>query len=339
MNGRQAVIDALLHKEHDTVPYHYNFTNQALTKIVAYTGSSDIQKKPGACMNYGQYQGRPQELENRAGFYLDEFGVTWNRTGADKDIGVIEQPIIKSLENSTYTFPAIDESKLRAEYDSLTSNKNGRFTMAGFGLFFFERSWSLMGMENLLMNMIDCPVELHNFLDQLCNYYLEMLDIALQYDIDGVYFGDDWGQQKGLIMGPDYWRQFIKPYIKRIYDRVKSKGKFVVQHSCGDCQEIFPDLIDIGLDCYQTFQPEIYDIRGIKAAYGHDLTFWGGISTQRCLPFMTPEEVRSETIRIIRTMKPGGGYIAGPTHALPSDIPPENILAMIDVFQNQLQYL
>lgn len=79
MNGRQAVIDALLHKEHDTVPYHYNFTNQALTKIVAYTGSSDIQKKPGACMNYVQYQGRPQELENRAGFYLDEFGVTWNR--------------------------------------------------------------------------------------------------------------------------------------------------------------------------------------------------------------------------------------------------------------------
>lgn len=46
MNGHQAVIDALLHKEHDTVPYHYNFTNQALTKIVAYTGSSDIQKSP-----------------------------------------------------------------------------------------------------------------------------------------------------------------------------------------------------------------------------------------------------------------------------------------------------
>ncbi|MEI8167046.1 MAG: ABC transporter permease, partial [Chloroflexales bacterium] len=46
----------------------------------------------------------------------------------------------------------------------------------------------------------------------------------------------------------------------QLYERAKRGGFFVVQHSCGDVHELFPDLIEIGLDCYQTFQPEIYDI-------------------------------------------------------------------------------
>jgi uroporphyrinogen decarboxylase len=124
-----------------------------------------------------------------------------------------------------------------------------------------------------------------------------------------------------------------------MYAAVKSKGKFVIQHSCGDVSDIYPDLIDIGLDCYQTFQPEIYDIAAIKREYGGDLSFWGGVSTQRLLPFATPDGVRDKTVEIMRIMGKGGGFIASPTHAIPGDVPPENVEAMIDVFQNQDKYL
>jgi uroporphyrinogen decarboxylase len=159
--------------------------------------------------------------------------------------------------------------------------------------------------------------------------------MALQWDIDGMLFGDDWGMQHGLIMGPRMWRKFLKPCLKRMYGRVKSAGKFVLQHSCGDISEVYPDLAEIGLDAHQTFQPEIYDIAEIKRQYAGKLSFWGGISTQRLLPFATPDEVRSETARIIGVMGQGGGFIAAPTHAVPPDVPPENILAMADVFQHQ----
>jgi uroporphyrinogen decarboxylase len=196
-----------------------------------------------------------------------------------------------------------------------------------------------MGMENVLVSMVANPEELEILYDRICDYYLNLLDIALEYDIDGVYFGDDWGQQSGLIMGPHYWRRFIKPRMARLYGRVKSKGKYVFQHSCGDCHEIFPDLIEIGLDCYQTFQPEIYDIEMMKKLYGSRLTFWGGISVQRCLPFMSPEEVKSETIRIINMLRDGGGLIVAPTHAITDDVPPQNMLAMFDVFLHQNNYL
>ena len=76
--------------------------------------------------------------------------------------------------------------------------------MAGFGFVMFERLWSLMGMENALASMVACPDELDAFLDRICDYFCHLIDIALEYDFDGIYFGDDWGQQKGLIMGPGH---------------------------------------------------------------------------------------------------------------------------------------
>ena len=187
--------------------------------------------------------------------------------------------------------------------------------------------------------MLACPDELEEFFDRICDYFVRLVDVALEYDaLDGIYFGDDWGQQHGTIMGPSHWRRFIKPRMARLYQRVKDKGKFVIQHSCGDNHEILGDLIEIGLDCYQTFQPEVYDIVDVKKRYGDKLAFWGAVSTQQILCRCTPQQVKDEIVRVVKILSPGGGLIIAPTHAMPYDIPPENILAMAEVFQNQEKY-
>ncbi len=335
MTRKERVIKALRHEQTSIIPYFTEFTEQAKENMIHYFGNEHFESNWGLHLHYTQYWGWPTELPDRPGYFRDDFKAVWNRSGADKDIGVIDHPIIEDLEDYTYEFPGIDEQRLRKEYEELIATKEDKFTMAGFGFCMFERSWSLMGMENVLINMITNPDELEVLYDRICDYNLKLIDIALEYEIDGVYFGDDWGQQKGLIMGPSHWRRFIKPRMKRMYERVKSKGKFVMQHSCGDIQEIFEDLIEIGLDCYQTFQPEIYHLEMIKEKYGKDLTFWGGISTQQLLPYATPQEVKKETERIMKIMGQNGGYIAAPTHAVPFDVPPENIKAMMEVFLNQ----
>lgn len=90
----------------------------------------------------------------------------------------------------------------------------------------FERAWSLMGMENVLMSMLICPDELDELFDRICDYYLPMIDFGLlEYDVDAVYFGDDWGQQRGLIMGPNHWRHFLKPRMARLYRAGESRGE------------------------------------------------------------------------------------------------------------------
>ncbi len=338
MTRRQIVIDALNHKNTCKIPYNLDFTEQALENLIEYTKDPDIDKKLGEYLSYKQYWGWPTEMPDKPGYFKDEFGVEWNRNGADKDIGLPEEYQIEDLEDYDYTFPTFDEARLRAECEELTKDKvaDDRFIMYGFGFLMFERAWALADMENVLCSMVTCPEETEEFFQKIGDYYLKLLDVALEYDFDGIYFGDDWGQQKGLIMGPHFWRQYIKPQMARLYKRVKDKGIFVMQHSCGDCHEIFPDLIEIGLDCYQTFQPEVYDIAKMKELYGDKLAFWGAISTQQVLPFVKPEEVKAEVKRIAKTLYKNGGLIIAPTHALAFDVPPENIMAMLEAF-NELE--
>ena len=137
-----------------------------------------------------------------------------------------------------------------------------------------------------------------------------------------------------LIMGAPFWRTFIKPRMEAMYRRAKKNGKFVLQHSCGDIQDVFEDLIEIGLDCYQTVQPEIYDLNEIKNKYGSRLCFWGTISTQQALPRLSPAEIEKVISDTVKIMRPGGGFILAPTHAIPQDVPAENVMAMLKCFKS-----
>jgi len=339
MTKKERVVNALNHKESDIIPYHADFTEHEYSKIVKYTNDTRFMDKLGLHLHYTQYWGWPTEAPDRPGFFRDAFNVTWNRTGPDKDIGVIDAPIIGKPDISLWYEPELDAERYRAELQETINSSESKFTFPGIGFSMFERAWSMCGMENLLIYMIEEPDFVHELLDRICEYNLKVIDIANEYPFDGFYIGDDWGQQKGLIMGPKLWREFIKPRIKRMYERARVNGKFVIQHSCGDNYTLFPDLIEIGMNCYQTFQPEIYDIEKVKREFGKDLTFWGGISTQQLLPKAAPDEIIRETIRIMNIMGQGGGYIAAPTHAVPGDVPPESIFAMFDVFMNQNKYL
>ena len=335
MTKRDRVISAVNHIDTGFVPYNIFLTMQAHDSLIDYVNDPDYINRIGNHIAQAYYDGYPEETEPGAGYWKDQFGVLWNRNGADKDIGVIEGLQIPEPTLSGYTFPKLDEARIRENYEQVLADAGDKCTIGAIGFSMFERAWTLRGMENLLADMVMEPDFVDELLDAICAYNLKIIDIGLEYPIDGFHFGDDWGQQKGLIMGPNYWRRFIKPRQKIMYEKVRAAGKFVSQHSCGDIQEIFPDLIDIGLNVYQTFQPEIYDIPTVKREFGKDLTFWGGISTQRVLPFVKPEEVKNVTREMIRVMGSGGGYIAAPTHSVPADVPSENIVALVEAFQNQ----
>lgn len=335
MTRRERVIKALRHESTDIVPYNIDFTLQEEERVAKFLGDPDFVKKIGNHIDCTYFGSSNTELEGSPGYFVDDFGVRWNKNGADKDIGVIDGFVIEEPEIGRYKLPEIDFESLHNDYRDLVNNGADTFKLGMIGFSMFERAWSLRGMENILTDMLLEPEFVHWLLDSICDFNLKIIDLALSYDIDGFYFGDDWGQQSGLIMGPELWRTFIKPRMAKMYARVKSKGKFVIQHSCGDIQQIMPDLIDIGLDVYQTFQPEIYDIKAIKRQYGSKLSFWGGISTQRLLPYSNPEELKKVVPEMMKILGENGGYIAGPTHSVPGDVPPENIVALIEIFQNQ----
>ena len=332
MTNRERVIAALNFEKTDFTPYSVGFTQQMLAKMIAHTGNPDYLKTLNNHITMVRLN-KPQ-TELRPEFFIDEYGVIWNKSGVDKDIGVVDKYLIQSPEElDAFEFPPVDEAFIRGQVENMLANVGGNFRMVAFGFALFERAWTLRGMENLLCDMLVEPEFAHALLDRVTDRMMEILDIVLEYDIDCVYFGDDWGQQKGLIMGPKCWRTFIKPRLERLYGRVHAAGKFVAQHSCGDIREILDELHEIGLNIYETFQPEIYGYDYAEKLKGK-ITIWGGISTQRDLPIKTADGVKAVTRELLAAFK-WGGLVASPTHDIPGDVPPENVIAMMEVLENQ----
>jgi uroporphyrinogen decarboxylase len=119
-----------------------------------------------------------------------------------------------------------------------------------------------------------------------------------------------------------------------MYGTVRDAGKYVMIHSDGDVDELFDDLIDAGVNCYNPFQPEVMDIDRLLPSYRGRLCFHGGLSTQRTLPFGTPEQVRAEVRRLLE-LGSEGGYIFAASHDVEGDVPLGNMLAMIETVQSQ----
>jgi uroporphyrinogen decarboxylase len=145
-----------------------------------------------------------------------------------------------------------------------------------------------------------------------------VVEEMLKYD-DGLLYGDDWGQQRGLIFRPK--RVVSSGAHRQLYGAVKRSGRTVMIHSCGKVQELFPDLIEVGLDVFNPFQPDVMDPYEMKRQYGHLLSFFGGVSVQHLLPHGTPAEIRAEARRMMDQVGLGGGFIIAPSHDMPGDIP------------------
>ena len=322
MTKRDIVIRTLNHQESRVIPYFLEMTEETEKKMIAYTGDEKFFEHTDSYLA----QERNESFTDLSdGKFQDMFGVIWDKGAQEGDFGIAIGHPIPDSEIGDYKFPEPDEKLIREKCERLVAQKD-KFTMYIIGFSLYERLWTLHGIEQTLEDFLLEPEFIDEVLDGIVEYNCKVVDIVAQYPIDCIFYGDDWGQQQGLIMGYPLWKRFIKPRLKKMYDHVKKYGMYVAQHSCGDCRQVFPDLVELGLDIYNTFQPEVYDIVDFKERFGKDLTFYGAISTQKILPFKTPEEVRVEMHRIMDILGKDGGYILAPTHAMPGDIPEENVL-------------
>lgn len=334
MTSRERVFTALSHEQPDRVPYCVGFTAKAHAKLAEYFGDPDFAGKIHNDLAAFDVGIAEDWHEVRPCVWRDEFGVEWDQS-VDKDIGVVCNRVVDESTIDEAPFPNPDDPRRWKPFEAMPSSLKDTFKVANLGFSLFERAWTLFGMENLLMAMATTPDVVNRLLDRILAYNLRIVERACSYEVDAMMFGDDWGSQAGLIMGPDLWRMYIKPRIRQMYGAARDHGKFVFIHSCGKVDELFPDLIECGLNCFNPFQPEVMDPYQTKQRYGDELSFFGGISTQKTLPYATPDEVRAEVERLLREVGRNGGYIAAPAHATPGDAKAENMAAMLEVLENQ----
>ena len=207
-------------------------------------------------------------------------------------------------------------------------------------LFPFERAYAMQGMETLLLNMARDPDFARALMERNAVYCKQLMGRFLEElgdNVDIIKIGDDLGTQESLMISPKMYREILKPihadFISYIKARTKAKILF---HSDGDVAPLIDDFVEIGVDILnpiQTSAGSMSDLPSLKKRHGKNIVFCGGIDTHRILPFGSPEEVRQEVKRVINILGPGGGCMIGPVHTVMNDVPPENVLAMVDAVE------
>lgn len=336
MNTKRGIIKALLDGQPiPYVPWQCGFTKEALARLQAHLGKVDWEDAvDNHILKLGHSTGFFESIGNDR--YRDEFGVVWDRS-IEKDIGNVEGLVLPEPTLNGYTFPDSEDNRYFENIPGQLEARGDCFRMYCIGFSLFERAWTLRGMDNILIDFYENPDFVHALLDAIADYNIARIKKALTYDIDAVYFGDDWGQQSGLIMGPDLWREFIRPRVARMYRVARNAGKYQVIHSCGDIRLLIDDLIELGVNMINPFQPEAMDVEDLLTRYRGRVTFYGGLSTQRTLPYGTVEQVQAESRRLLE-LGAHGGLLFSPAHAVEGDTPIENMLAFLNELRAQPGY-
>ncbi len=264
--------------------------------------------------------------------WVDEWGTGWEDDGFGAKA---EQfPLVEGYHVlDSYPFPSATNNDRFDEVDPILEKRGDRYVRASVWFTLFERMWMLRGFENMLIDPYLYEREFCYLRDKITDYTLEIIDRWLERKVDGIFFSDDWGSQKGLLINPEDWRKYYKPTYKKLFDRVLSSGTHVWMHLCGNIQSILPDLIDIGLNVLNPVQPQAMNVETLAKEFGGKVCFYGGVDVQGTLITGTPRDVKDEVKKLIELFGSfNGGYIGGPSHSVMPETPLDNVIAMYECF-------
>jgi uroporphyrinogen decarboxylase len=331
LSDKDWIYSTVSHKETERVPYHFDFTPPARKKIADHYGSDDIENTLSLPIRWGgTHTAKPlyADTDTYGEQAVDEFGVTWSVSDMDRGAPII--PGITKPDLSGYNFPDPNADYRFEDIDTWCDENKDHFRLLWIGEL-WERATFIRSMEELLLDLTINKKFVFELLEGITDYIIKTMKILMErYDFEAFSLSDDYGTQKALQMSPGDWQKFIKPFLGQIFELARENGKIMMVHTCGNVFEVIGDMIDIGLDILHPIQPETMDIYKLKAEFGRELTFQGGLGTQNFLPRATPDKIRDEVKILKNKMGMGGGYILEPGITIQGDIPVDNLLAMIE---------
>jgi uroporphyrinogen decarboxylase len=212
--------------------------------------------------------------------------------------------------------------------------RQSHFIVGDMELTMFDMMAQLVGLEKLLLDMAMGEPYVEALIDKTMNFALAVGKRLVSMGVDGIWAGDDFGSQNGLLISPPMWRRYFKERYRHVYAQLKmvNPNVMIMQHSDGAVASILDEWIEVGLEVFNPVQPNVpgHSPEELKNKFGDRLSFWGAIDQQSLLPFGTPLEIEADVKAKIAVLGRGGGYMAAPAHIIQAETPMENVEAFIN---------
>jgi len=345
MTSRERILAAANRQAPDRVPRIVPLERYVWNQMASYFGTTDLAVPLKTDMIW--VGPAPTTLQNNYARYFSRPGVTWEEWGRGR---IWDQ----AGQYAEYLYP-LEQAETVAEiaaypwpdytapyrWDGLKERVEGLhargYAVCGaLAETVFEIAWQIRGMDRLFADIIENDEKAAVLLDAITRQRIAAARAYAAAGADLIELGDDVAMQTGLLMSKRMYRQWFKPRLTQIIQAAREVNPRIKiwYHSDGKINDLIPDLIEAGIDILNPVQPECVDHAWVKAEYGAQLAFSGGLGVQSVLPFGSVEEVREHVRATIHTLGAGGGLIVGPSHVIERDVPQENILAMLQAIDD-----
>ncbi|MGQ9501906.1 MAG: uroporphyrinogen decarboxylase family protein [Anaerolineae bacterium] len=365
MNSRQRVIAALTRRElPDRVPLQFDLSRALADRLCQKYGitphyttayyedvtyrlsNNDLRVAMGSdCVVVGA--GLPRNYEHpvdKDSCIINEFGMRMRQGPIYME--VVEHPlahVTEAAEVEDFPFP---DPLADGRYDDAVAyiEKYGGeyFIIGDVELTMFDMMQQLVGMEKLLTDMAMGMPYIEPLIEKCKDFALAVGRQLIHLGVDGIWTGDDFGGQQGLLISPRMWRQYFKERYREIYATFKALNPevMIMQHCDGAVAPILEEWIEVGLEVFNPVQPNVpgHDPQELKHRFGDRLSFWGAIDQQKLLPFGSPTEIEADVKAKIEILGQGGGYMVAPAHIIQADTPIENVEAFITAVKKHGRY-
>ncbi|MEN6536567.1 MAG: uroporphyrinogen decarboxylase family protein [Bryobacteraceae bacterium] len=326
------------------IPVHY--TNAWFDDLTYRISGNELRVAMGSdCVVAGI--GMPRGYEHRKdsdGNIINEFGMKLRQ--GPLYVELIESPLrnVTSVADvESFGFP---DPLAEGRYDDAARYiaRYGKqyFVIGDIEITIFAMMRHLVGMEKLLMDMAAGEPYIEALRDKVEAFAIAAGRRLVAMGVDGIWAGDDFGTQRGLLLSPAMFRRYFKEPYRRLYSGLKALNPsvLIMQHSDGTVAPILDDWIEAGMEVFNPVQPGVpgHEPEELKRRFGDRLGFWGGVDQQRLLPAGSPQEIDQEVRRVIGILGRGGGYMVAPSHILQPDTPVENVQAFLDAARKYGEY-
>jgi uroporphyrinogen decarboxylase len=277
------------------------------------------------------------------GCVVNEFGMVMRQGPLYME--VIEAPLASvSSADEVRRFPFPDPVA-QGRFDDAEADiarfKEDYFVIGDLELTMFEMAWHMVGLEKFMIDMSMGEAYVGALLDRVLEFSVGVGKRLVELGVDGVWTGDDFGTQTGMMISPRMWRETFKPRYAELFGELQSANPdvLVMYHSDGAIAPILDDLVEIGMDVFNPVQPNVpgHEPEALKSSLGARLSFWGAIDQQHLLPNGTPDEIEQDVRTKIAALGPGG-YMCSPAHIVQADTSMENVEAFINAVKTHGAY-